>query len=75
MLTLERLGSDARFDEAEFELIQLFAGHVSIALQNALAHQAVEMRAQTDSLTGLKNQGTFQEYLAPVGRAAPRSGC
>jgi diguanylate cyclase (GGDEF)-like protein/excisionase family DNA binding protein len=63
VLLLERIGEDARFEDQEFELIQLFAGHVSIALQNAQAHQAVEIRAQTDALTGLKNQGTFQEYL------------
>ena len=62
-LLLERLGEDAHFEEEEFELLQLFAGHVSIALQNAEAHHAVEIRAQTDALTGLKNQGTFQEYL------------
>ena len=63
VLLLERLGVDARFEEEEFELLKLFAGHVSIALQNAEAHHAVEIRAQTDALTGLKNQGTFQEYL------------
>jgi diguanylate cyclase (GGDEF)-like protein len=41
---------------------------------NALAHQAVEIRAQTDALTGLKNQGTFQEYLqVAVNRGAPFS--
>ena len=62
-LTLERIGTDARFEDQEFELIQLFAAHVSIALQNAEAHRAVEIRAQTDALTGLKNQGTFQEYV------------
>lgn len=63
VLLLERLGHEAHFEEEEFELLQLFAGHVSIALQNAQAHQAVEIRAQTDALTALKNQGTFQEYL------------
>ena len=36
-LVLGRRGPDARFDDTELELIQLFAGHVSIALQNALA--------------------------------------
>ena len=41
----------------------LFAGHVSIALANAVTHQAVERRAMTDSLTGLKNQGTFADQL------------
>lgn len=64
ILTLERLGSDASFDEEEFELLKLFSGHVSIALQNALAHQAVELKAQTDALTGLKNHGAFAEHLA-----------
>jgi diguanylate cyclase (GGDEF)-like protein len=74
VLLLERLGEDARFEDQEFELIQLFAGHVSIALQNAQAHQAVEIRAQTDALTGLKNQGTFQEYLqVAINRANPFS--
>jgi diguanylate cyclase (GGDEF)-like protein len=74
VLTLERLGPEARFEPSEFDLVGLFAAHVSIALQNALAHQAVEIRAQTDALTGLKNQGTFQEYLSlAVSRGAPFS--
>jgi diguanylate cyclase (GGDEF)-like protein len=74
VLTLERLGVEARFEDAEFELIKLFAGHVSIALANALAHEAVEIRARTDALTGLKNQGTFGEYLTrTTGRGQPFS--
>lgn len=62
-LAVTRRGDRARFDDAELELIQLFAGHVAIALRNAVQHQAVELRAQTDALTGLKNHGTFQERL------------
>lgn len=74
MLLLERLGEGASFGEEEFELLKLFAGHVSIALQNAEVHHAVEIRAQTDALTGLKNQGTFQEYLQlTVKRGSPFS--
>ncbi len=73
-LTLARRGPDARFDDTELELVALFAGHVSIALQNADEHQAAELRAQTDSLTGLKNQGTFRDHMAHwVSRAAPFS--
>ncbi len=73
-LALARRGPGARFDDTELELIQLFAGHVSIALQNAGAHQAAEMRAQTDSLTGLKNQGTFRDHMAFwVARGTPFS--
>jgi diguanylate cyclase (GGDEF)-like protein len=39
-----------------------------------MAHQAVEIRAQTDGLTGLKNHSTFIEYLSlAVSRGAPFS--
>ena len=73
-LVLARRGPESGFDDTELELIQLFAGHVSIALQNADAHQAAELRAQTDALTGLKNQGTFREHMSFwVNRGAPFS--
>ena len=64
VLTLERLGLEQTYTEEEFELVQLFAAQVSIALQNAEVHAAVEIRAQTDDLTGLLNHGTFQSWLA-----------
>ncbi len=63
VLTLERLGPGHVFTDEEFELVQLFAAQASIALQNAQAHHAVEVRAQTDGLTGLSNHATFQERL------------
>ena len=63
VLTLERLGVEARFDEQEFELVKLFAAQVSIALRNAEIFHATEVRASTDQLTGLLNHGTFQERL------------
>ena len=43
--------------------MQLFAAQVSIALQNAEVFRAVEIRAQTDDLTGLLNHGTFEDML------------
>jgi diguanylate cyclase (GGDEF)-like protein len=64
VLLLERTGADARFEPREVDLVRLFAAHVSIALTNALTHRAVELRAQTDALTGLKNHGTFGEDLS-----------
>ena len=64
VLTLERLGGADRFNEEEFDLVQLFAAHVSIALHNAEVHSAVEIRARSDGLSGLLNHGTFQEWLA-----------
>ena len=63
VLTLERLGSAVRFDEEEFELVKLFAAQVSIALRNAETFHAAEVRARTDTLTGLLNHGTFKEWL------------
>ncbi len=63
ILHLRRLGDEARFETREFDLVRLFAAHASIALQNALTHRAVEIRAQMDALTGLRNHGTFREEL------------
>ena len=63
VLTLERLGTSARFDEEEFELVKLFAAQVSIALRNAEVFHAAEVRARTDTLTGLLNHGTFKDWL------------
>jgi diguanylate cyclase (GGDEF)-like protein len=63
VLTLERLGAADVFTPDEFELVKLFAGQVSIALQNAEVHRAVEIKARTDDLTGLLNHGTFREWL------------
>jgi diguanylate cyclase (GGDEF)-like protein/excisionase family DNA binding protein len=63
VLTLERLGIGASFEADEFELVQLFAAQVSIALQNAEVYRAIEVKARTDDLTGLYNHGTFQEWL------------
>ena len=63
VLTLERLGAGASFEDDEFELVQLFAAQVSIALQNAEVYRAIEVKARTDDLTGLYNHGTFQEWL------------
>jgi len=64
VLTLERLGTDDRFDEEDFELVKLFSAQVSIALHNAETHRDVEIRARSDDLTGLLSHGTFQAWLA-----------
>ncbi len=63
VLTIERLGIGHTFSGDDFDLVQLFAAQVSIALQNAEVFQAVEVRARSDGLTGLLNHGTFEEWL------------
>ena len=63
VLTMERLGVGNTFTAEEFDLVQLFAAQVSIALQNAEVYRAIEIRAQTDGLTGLLNHATFEDQL------------
>ena len=63
LLTIERLGEGAQFADEEFDLVKLFAAHVSIALRNAATHRAVELRAETDQLTGLWNHGALIQQI------------
>ena len=69
VLTLERLGRDDRFNEEDFELVKLFAAQVSIALNNAEIHRAVEIRARSDDLTGLLNHGDLPGVPHPAASA------
>jgi diguanylate cyclase (GGDEF)-like protein len=63
-LNVARMGSEeAYFSQNEFELVQLFAGQASLALENAEVHGAVTVRAEHDALTGLRNHGSFQREL------------
>jgi diguanylate cyclase (GGDEF)-like protein len=63
-LNVGRMGkAEAHFSPGEFELARLFAGQASIALQNAETHRAMWDRAETDSLTGLRNRRAFDERL------------
>ena len=68
VLTIERLGTETRFTEEEFELVKLFAAQVSIALRNAEHFEAAEERARTDDLTGLLNHGAFKAPARPQRR-------
>jgi diguanylate cyclase (GGDEF)-like protein len=72
VVTLERLGTEDRFDDEDFELVQLFAAQVSIALRNAAAFRVKEIEAQTDPVTGLLNAGMFRAWLDGP---APAAGC
>ncbi|MBP1704791.1 MAG: diguanylate cyclase/phosphodiesterase with sensor(s) [Chloroflexi bacterium] len=63
-LNIGRMGlEEAHFSEDEFELVQLFAGQASIAVQTAEALSDAETRARRDALTGLPNHGAFQADL------------
>ena len=62
-LNVYRLGSGARFSEEEFELAKRFGDAAALALDNAQVRAALELQAQTDSLTGLYNHRYFHERL------------
>ncbi len=66
-LNVGRIGGlEAHFNANEFDLTKLFAGQASLALQNAKAHRAAEVRADSDALTGLRNHGAFQRELGSI---------
>jgi diguanylate cyclase (GGDEF)-like protein len=62
-LNIYRIGEDAIFSEAEFELAQRFGDAAALALHNAQTRARLEHQAQTDSLTGLYNHRHFHERL------------
>jgi diguanylate cyclase (GGDEF)-like protein len=62
-LNVYRIGEDARFSEAEFELAQRLGDAAALALDNAHVRARLEREAQTDSLTGLYNHRYFHERL------------
>ena len=73
-LNLARMGGvESHYSQNEFELAKLFAGQASIALENAETHRAVEVRAELDALTGLRNHGAFQRELGQAVSASDGS--
>ncbi len=74
VLTLERLGRDDPLDEEDFELVQLFAAQVAVALRNAELYRAKEIEAQTDQVTGLLNAGTLRRWLDQSAGPSERFG-
>src|SRR3954466_4680820 len=65
VLSIYRLGEDARFDAEEFELAKRFGDAAALALDNAKTRARLELQAQTDSLTGLYNHRYFHEPGRP----------
>src|SRR3954447_4059012 len=63
VLNIYRVGEEAFFDEAEFELARRFSDAAALALDNAQIRARLEHQARTDSLTGLFNHRSFHERL------------
>jgi diguanylate cyclase (GGDEF)-like protein len=72
-LNIYRLGEDASFSEADFELAKRFGDAAALALDNAQIRARLERQAQTDSLTGLFNHRYFHERLRAELRRASRA--
>ncbi len=74
-LNVGRMGeAEAHFSANEFELVKLFAGQASTALQTAEALHAAALRAEHDALTGLRNHGAFQADLETLLTGGPAGG-
>jgi diguanylate cyclase (GGDEF)-like protein len=73
VLNIYRVGEEAFFDEAEFELARRFSDAAALALDNAQIRARLEHQARTDSLTGLFNHRSFHERLLHALHDASRS--
>src|SRR5437764_11894326 len=73
VLNIYRVGEEAAFDEAEFELARRFSDAAALALDNAKIRARLEREAQTDSLTGLFNHRSFHERLLHALQDASRT--
>jgi diguanylate cyclase (GGDEF)-like protein len=72
-LNLYRIGDEANFTDAEFELAKRFGEAAALALDNAQIRAVLEHQALTDGLTGLYNHRYFQERLRSELSRATRS--
>jgi len=73
-LNIYRVGL-TEFTEEEFQLAVRFGDAAALALDNAQVRAALELQAQTDSLTGLWNHRAFHERLRnEVVRASAERG-
>lgn len=54
----------ASFDEDGLAAARSLAAQAAVALENARLHEALELQAITDSLTGLANRRRCEEFLA-----------
>src|SRR5665647_619597 len=73
VLNIYRVGEQAMFSQAEFELAKRFADAAALALDNAQIRVRLEHQAQTDSLTGLFNHRAFHERLLVALQEASRT--
>jgi diguanylate cyclase (GGDEF)-like protein/putative nucleotidyltransferase with HDIG domain len=62
VLALYRAKKDS-FTRAEFQLLSAAVPNISAALQNAIAHREVELRANLDALTGAHNRAQLLRVL------------
>lgn len=62
------------FTRSELRLALAVAPNIAAALQNALAHREVELRANLDELTGVHNRSQFLRFLDEELGRARRSG-
>jgi diguanylate cyclase (GGDEF)-like protein len=73
VLNIYRVGEQAMFSQADFELAKRFADAAALALDNAQIRARLEHQAQTDPLTGLFNHRAFHERLLNALQEASRT--
>ncbi|WP_432547573.1 putative bifunctional diguanylate cyclase/phosphodiesterase [Kineococcus sp. SYSU DK004] len=69
LLVVDRVGDTTSFDRDDLRLLQAFAGHLGVRLQNDRLVDRLQHDATHDELTGLGNRALLQQRLA---EAVPR---
>jgi diguanylate cyclase (GGDEF)-like protein/putative nucleotidyltransferase with HDIG domain len=73
VLALYRSKKDS-FTRGELQLVSAVAPNIAAALQNAMAHREVELRANLDQLTGVYNRSQLLRFLDEELARARRDG-
>ncbi len=62
------------FDDVQLDMLRTIAAYAAVAIEHALAHEAVEQASRTDPLTRLPNRRAFIETTQHQASVAARSG-
>lgn len=62
------------FDDVQMDMLRTIAAYAAVAIEHALAHEAVEQASRTDPLTRLPNRRAFIETTQHQASVAARSG-
>lgn len=74
VIAVEHPGRTSRIERRVVDMVQQFATHAALAMENASLYQVIQKQAETDALTGIPNRRTFESTLEREMSRAARNG-